>query len=108
MSWDPVIWNSHTPADKPAPPEVPVQDACKFTDDLRQDSKTLNQLGRPRESLRIEYAAFVIDQLRDALEWYADELMVYSVTQFREPRSAAHADRGARARKALERVKAYM
>jgi hypothetical protein len=40
-------------------------------------------------------------KLTDALEWYADEIMAYSVTQMSEPRSAVHADRGRRARAAL-------
>ncbi len=41
-------------------------------------------------------------RLREALEWYADETMAYSITQQSEPRSAVHADRGERARAALE------
>lgn len=39
--------------------------------------------------------------VRDALEFYADEVFAYSITQSSEPRSAVHGDRGARARKAL-------
>lgn len=42
-----------------------------------------------------------VQALVEALEWYADEVMAYSITQFNEPRSAVHEDRGKRARAAL-------
>lgn len=41
------------------------------------------------------------ERLREALEFYADEIMAYSITQMNEPRSAVHGDRGAIARAAL-------
>jgi hypothetical protein len=42
-------------------------------------------------------------RLREALEWYAHPILPYAITQAKEPRSAVHADKGARARKALWR-----
>lgn len=45
-------------------------------------------------------------ELRGALEWYADEVMAYSITQASEPRSAVHGDRGARARAVLDKYPA--
>lgn len=46
-------------------------------------------------------AANKIERLRAALEWYAEPVMTYALTQVAEPRSAVHADGGNRARKAL-------
>lgn len=40
--------------------------------------------------------------LLEALEWYAHPVLPYAITQINEPRSAVHADKGLRARKALE------
>ncbi len=45
------------------------------------------------------------DGLVEALEWYADPVMPYAITQASEPRSAVHADGGKRARKALSAIK---
>lgn len=42
-----------------------------------------------------------VERLREALEWYAEPVLAYAVTQFNEPRSAVHADGGRRARAAL-------
>lgn len=47
----------------------------------------------------------VIARLVGALEWYADEVMAYAITQASEPRSAVHGDKGKRARKALAAAK---
>lgn len=44
----------------------------------------------------------VIEQMATALEWYGEEVLTYSITQMSEPRSAAHADKGKRARSALQ------
>lgn len=52
-----------------------------------------------------EAQAAEIERLRSALEWYADEVMAYSITQANEPSSAVHGDRGKRARAALEASK---
>lgn len=42
-----------------------------------------------------------IYRLRAALEWYADPVLPYAITQKSEPRSAVHYDGGRRARGAL-------
>ena len=42
-----------------------------------------------------------IDVLREALEWYADPVLPYAMTQAREPRSAVQEDAGRVARAAL-------
>lgn len=47
----------------------------------------------------------LIETLTAALEFYADEVMAYSITQVNEPRSAVHGDRGRIARKALAAAK---
>lgn len=46
-------------------------------------------------------AGEVMQRLVSALEWYGEEVLTYSITQESEPRSAAHADRGRKAREAL-------
>lgn len=43
-----------------------------------------------------------VQKLRKALEWYADPVLPYAITQTREPRSAVHADGGEIAREALQ------
>lgn len=48
----------------------------------------------------------VIATAREALEWYAEPVLTYAVTQINEPRSAVHADGGKRARAALARIAA--
>ena len=42
-----------------------------------------------------------VDKLIKALEFYADEVLAYSITQMNEPRSAVHGDKGKIARQAL-------
>lgn len=49
----------------------------------------------------IDDAASQIERLRAALEWYAEPVLTYALTQVSEPRSAVHADGGKRAREAL-------
>jgi hypothetical protein len=50
-----------------------------------------------RDALQVE-----IDRMRTALEWYAEPVLAYAITQEKEPRSAVHADGGRRAREALK------
>lgn len=49
----------------------------------------------------LEEDAAEIAKLRRALEWYAEPVLPYAITQMNEPRSAVHADGGKRAREAL-------
>lgn len=51
---------------------------------------------REVERLQKENAA-----MKDALEWYAEPVLAYAITQIAEPRSAVHEDGGRRARAAL-------
>lgn len=62
--------------------------------------ETWNELCAARAQVRKLTAK--LDAAREVLEWYADEVLAYSITQVSEPRSAVHADRGARARSALD------
>lgn len=64
---------------------------------LRVEADTLREL-----AALVEEQDKGIERLREALEWYANEIMPYSITQQSEPRSAVHADRGKRARAALK------
>ena len=50
---------------------------------------------------RIAQLEAQIAEMREALEWYANPVLPYAVTQINEPRSAVHADGGRRARAAL-------
>lgn len=43
-----------------------------------------------------------------ALEWYGDEVLTYAITQRFEPCSAAHGDKGKKARSALDRIEAHL
>jgi hypothetical protein len=45
-----------------------------------------------------------VSALVEALEWYGEEILTYAITQEKEPRSAAHEDKGKRAREALTRT----
>jgi hypothetical protein len=51
---------------------------------------------------QVDALAGELARLREALEWYAEPVLAYAITQAREPRSAVHADGGARARATLE------
>lgn len=72
-----------------------------------QSSKTQAANARRIARVPLMEAAIIaqaaeIARLREALEWYAEKILTYSITQMDEPRSAAHEDKGARARAALE------
>lgn len=56
---------------------------------------------RDRDATTIAAQRKEIEALRTALEWYAEPVLTYAITQMIEPRSAAHADGGKRARAAL-------
>ena len=57
----------------------------------------------PREIVRraAALASKPSAELEKALEWYADPVLPYAITQAAEPRSAVHSDGGSIARNAL-------
>ena len=91
--------------------------AKEVSDALAAQAAELTALRAERDELSVDYSGMALEAfnraqerdaalarvgvLKDALEYYADEVMAYSITQMSEPRSAVHADKGRRARATL-------
>lgn len=82
----------------------PVADWLAECTDGRVSSHTITMLSTFRrwyDHKALAERDALIAELREALEWYAEPVLTYAITQAAEPRSAVHADGGKRARKAL-------